>query len=358
MMKSTDVKDILVIRFRRVGDSVLATALCRSLKATYPNARIHFVINKGIHTLYENHPDIDRLVIFDDRENHHFPTYVAKVWRTVHDTRFDIIIDMRTTLRTLLFSLFSLRTPFRIGRRKPYAVGLLNHRVDNLADKNTDRVHQNLLLMKPLESLGPLTLTPEFRLTVEPERRERMHTYMEQQGIDFTRPVIMATPTARLIYKVWPKDRMVEALRRIIDATDAQIIFNFAGPEFEQAEAYRHALGDDPHIFTNIEARSLPDLCALLSCCHFFFGNEGGPRHMAQALGVPSYAIFPPGIWKGTWLPAGSDRYQGISPDDYLPYDEQTAQGMDYAARFSLVTVDRLWQGLQPMLRTYLPKLK
>lgn len=354
MTKPISVKHILVIRFRRVGDSVLSTALCSSLRRTFPEARIDFVINKGIHMLYENHPDIDRLIVFDDHDNRSLTRYVAKVWRTVRSTHYDVIIDMRTTVKTLWFSLLSPRTPFRIGRRKAYAAGILTHRVDSLSDTTMDRVKQNLLLMDPLAQLAPLRKTEAFTLHVSPEHRERFRTYMENCGIDFSRPVVMATVTARLIYKVWDKGRMEEVLRRLIREFDAQVIFNFAGAEREMALLYQHELGDDPHIFTNVEARSLPDLCALLANCDFFFGNEGGPRHMAQALGVPSYAIFPPNIWKGVWLPGGSHRYQGISPDDFMPYAEQAAARMTYAERFRLVTVERVWDGLRPMLLRYL----
>ena len=51
-MKKLVVRHILVIRFRRVGDSVLSMGLCHSLRQTFPNAQIDFVINEGIHTIY------------------------------------------------------------------------------------------------------------------------------------------------------------------------------------------------------------------------------------------------------------------------------------------------------------------
>ena len=60
---------ILIIRFRRIGDSVLATALCRSLKESFPQAEIHFIINENISPLYLNHPDIDKVITFSDKEN-------------------------------------------------------------------------------------------------------------------------------------------------------------------------------------------------------------------------------------------------------------------------------------------------
>ncbi|MCM1313019.1 MAG: glycosyltransferase family 9 protein [Bacteroides sp.] len=354
MKKKREIKHILVIRFRRVGDSVLSMALCHSLRLTFPEAEIDFVINKGIHTLYENHPDVDRVITFDDKENHSVPKYLGKVWNVMRSTHYDVIIDMRTTVKTLWFSLFSLTTPFRIGCKKNYGGGILSHRVDNHASGTGDRISQNLMLMDPLAEVAPLRKSREFRLYVDEARKRHFREYMESRGIDFSRPVIMATVTARLEYKVWPKDRMKAILRKIMDCYDAQIIFNFAGKEREMALQYHRELDNDARIFTNIEANSLPDLCALLSNCHFFFGNEGGPRHIAQSLDIPSYAIFPPNVAKQTWLPDEGERFAGISPDDFVPLYRQIAESMDYSQRMGLITVNAVWEGLDKMLSRHL----
>lgn len=100
------VNKILVIRFRRVGDSVLATALCRSLKESFPQAEIHFILNENISPLYLNHPDIDKVITFSDKENHGM-AYIKKVWKTVHATNYDVIIDMRSTLSRHYLFLYS-----------------------------------------------------------------------------------------------------------------------------------------------------------------------------------------------------------------------------------------------------------
>lgn len=349
-----DIKHILVIRFRRVGDSVLSMALCHSLRLTFPEAKIDFVINKGIHTLYENHPDVDRVITFDDKENHSVWKYLGKVWKVMHSTHYDVIIDMRTTVKTLWFSLFSLSTPFRIGCRKKYGCGILSHRVDNHVKGTGNRINQNLMLMNPLAEVAELKKSTEFRLYVDEARKQHFHEYMVSKGIDFSRPVIMATVTARLEYKVWPKDRMKAVLRKIMDTYNAQIIFNFAGKEREMALQYHKELDNDPRIFTDIEANSLPDLCALLSNCHFFFGNEGGPRHIAQSLNIPSYAIFPPNVSKRIWLPDEGERFGGISPDDFVPLEKQIADKMTYSERMGLITCDAVWEGLDKMLKKHL----
>ena len=61
---------------------------------------------------------------------------------------------------------------------------------------------------------------------------------MEEAGIDFSKPVIMATPTARLEYKVLPAPTMKSLLKKIIDTTGAQIIFNFVNRQKERRQQY------------------------------------------------------------------------------------------------------------------------
>ncbi|RYG00372.1 MAG: lipopolysaccharide heptosyltransferase family protein, partial [Chitinophagaceae bacterium] len=144
MTSASDIKKILVIRFRRVGDAVLGTSLCSSLRKTFPHAEIHYLLNSLIATLYEGHPDIDKVIKFDAKDDKSFLRYIRRVWSIVHENKYDVIIDMRGTARTLLFSLFSLRTPFRIGTKKSYSFLALNHAVDNRGDKTSNMIEHNL----------------------------------------------------------------------------------------------------------------------------------------------------------------------------------------------------------------------
>lgn len=343
------IKKILVIRFRRVGDAILTTALCTSLKKSFPDAEIHYVLNAGIACLYDGHPDVDKVISFSNRENANIFRYIARVWQVMRDNRYDVIVDVRSTVRTLLFSLFGLSASYRIGTKKSYNRFLHNYRIDNRKDKATDVISHLLMLIKPLEAERKITYCSEFNIYVSDEERQAFHQYMEREGVDFSRPVILAAVAARLAHKVWDKENMKEILRRIIEKYNAQIIFNYAGDEEDYALNLHREMHNSSSIFTSIRANSLRELCALVANCDFFFGNEGGPRHLSQALAVPSFAIFPPGIPKVMWLPNEGGDYQGISPDDVLPREQQ--EGMDYQQRFNLIQVEPLWKKLDVMLQ-------
>ena len=148
------IKKILIIRFRQVGDSVLTLPLCSSLKRTFPEAEIHLVLNEGLSSLYFNHPDVDKVITFSRMQNKSFLLYLQTVWSITHINNYDVIIDMRSTIRTLIFSLCSLKTPYRIGLLKPYTSFFLNYRI-SFKDKNNllNRVKQNLMLASPLQKI-------------------------------------------------------------------------------------------------------------------------------------------------------------------------------------------------------------
>lgn len=350
----TDIKKILVIRFRRVGDAVLTMALCSSLRHTFPNAEIHYVLNEGIDSLFEGHPDIDKIISFSNKQTGNIFLFMQKIWKLMRTEKYDVLIDTRSTTKTLLFALFSLQTPYRIGTQKSYNHLLHNYRIENRSNKKTDVIKHLLMLLDPLKAITPINAHHNFTLHVTDEEKSNFLNYMIKQGIDPQKPKIMVAASARLTHKMWSMDKMKAILERMIDHYDAQIILNVTGSEAKIAKQLHKNMKLNPNVFTTIEAKSLRELSVMTANCDFFFGNEGGPRHIAQALSIPSYAIFPPNIPKSMWLPNEGDRYAGISPDDILPQDQK--KSLIYQECFNLIEVDKVWQELDAMLARHLPK--
>lgn len=344
---------ILIIRFRQIGDSVLALALCNSLRKSFPTAEIHLVLNKSIAPLFENHPSIDKIITFDKSENSKI-AYVKKVWRTVRENNYDIIIDMRSTLKTSLFSLFSLRTHFRIGRKKWYTLFVHNYRIDYREQSNM--IDRNLKLLSPLEEKYPIKYDPNFNLAIQEQEHEKVKEYLLRSGIDFSRPIMLVTVASKLSHKMWAVDRMSDVLQKIIDHYDVQIIMNYVpGHEENIARGIYGSLNRNSNVFININAGSLRELAALCSFCTFFFGNESGNRHIAHAMNIPSFSIFSPDIKKAIWLPQNQVEAVGISVEDLSSDGE--LEKLTYQQRYDLITVDIVWEQLNPMLEKYLKKV-
>ena len=339
---------ILVIRFRQMGDAILATPLLSTLHRSFPDAEIHFVLNERIAPLFEGHPAISRIITFSDAERHSQLTYIRKVWRTVHSTHYDVIIDMRSTVNTMLFALFSPSSRWRIGLRKAYTLGVFNHRVPVCRD-DEGMISHNLLLAAPL---APTATDANLSLAIRDDEKLAFRRYMEEQGIDFGRPVLLVGVTAKLDYKTWAEDRMTETLHRLIAARpDIQLIFNYApGREAENARRIAAALGQPSSVFTTIDAKSPRQLAAMAANCTAYFGNEGGARHIVHAMGRPSLVICSPGASKTTWLPQHTDVYA----DGIAAADLADTRGLDARQQYDLITVDAVWARLEQFCQNYL----
>lgn len=347
--------NILVIRFRQMGDAVLSTALLNTLRHNFPDAQIHFVLNERIAPLFKGHPSVDRFITFTDDERHHALNYIRKVWRIVHETHYDIIIDMRSTANTMLFSLFSPSSKYRIGMDKGYTKLVFNHTIAPCANQYS-MVEYDTRYTLPLQSLRPIEPVINFTLHITDEERQSFGAYLTSQGIDLSRPVMLANVTAKLASKVWMEDRMVWVLSRFVEQyPDYQIIFNYApGQEEENARRMYAQMGKPQQVFIDVQAHSSRELVAMSSYMTLFFGNEGGARHIAQAAGCPSLAICAPENSKKVWIPQTQVLAEGISPVDTLAAHQLTEQAYQQLSReekYSLLTQEYVWSRLQSFMQ-------
>ena len=347
--------NILVIRFRQMGDAILSTALLNTLRHNFPDAQIHFVLNERIAPLFKGHPSVDRFITFTDDERHHALNYIRKVWHIVHETHYDIIIDMRSTANTMLFSLFSPSSKFRIGMDKGYTKLVFNHTIAPCANQYS-MVEYDTRYTLPLQSFGPIEPVYAFNLHITDEERQSFGAYLTSQGIDLSRPVMLANVTAKLASKVWMEDRMVWVLSRFVEQyPDYQIIFNYApGQEEENARRMYAQMGKPQQVFIDVQAHSSRELVAMSSYMTLFFGNEGGARHIAQAAGCPSLAICAPENSRKVWIPQTQILAEGISPVDTLAAHQLTEQAYQQLSReekYSLLTQEYVWSRLQSFMQ-------
>ena len=211
-------------------------------------------------------------------------------------------------------------------------------------------IDHNLKLAHPLLMEGAKE-DRNLSLAITEKEQHDFRQYMERQGIDFSRPVMLVGVTAKLAHKTWAEDRMTEVLCRFIAACPHwQLIFNYApGQEAENAHRIFSNMADKASVssvFLNIEAKSPRQLAAMAANCTAYFGNEGGARHIVHAMGRPSLVVCSPSASKATWLPHDTDITAiGLSASDIRP----DAATLTPREQYDLITVDRLW----PLLRSF-----
>ena len=137
---------------------------------------------------------------------------------------------------------------------------------------------------------------------------------------------------------------------------NAQGIFYYSPDEKEFAKKMHSELGNRKDIFSNIETKSIKELAMLLSNCDMFIGNEGGPRHIAQGLDVPSFAIFSPRAEKKEWLSNANERHQGIEPYDVIRMKNLKKEDLPENT-YDLITPEVVLPMIEKMIKDFLSQI-
>jgi len=309
---------ILVIRFKFIGDVVLTSVLCNTLKQTFPKARVDFLIQEASADLFVDHPYVDRVIKLKEAQRKN-PFKYCKEIRKITAEEYDLVVDAQSTLKSELISLLARKRAICIGRKKRRRGYFYTHRVDATPIIG-NKIEEHLKLLEPLSSMGFDVLRhDEMVINIPNRRRAHFRREMNRAGVDFDRPVFAFSVTAKLDFKKWRMDYLEEVVSHCMATFDAQIVLS-AGCDKERDEvrSFVARLNNSRDVFCEIETRNLMDLAALFANCNLYIGNEGGPRHIAHAVGVPSVSIFSPSAKKSEWLPANSRHHQGVEWDDLV----------------------------------------
>lgn len=313
---------ILVVRFKQIGDSILASAICNSLKETFPDSKIDYVLYEHVSPLFKHHKYIDNSITITNEERKNPFKYLFKVFKITRK-KYDIVIDVMSTPKSELFTLFSLRAKYRIGRLKKYRGYTYTDKIEE--PKNAkDKVDKFLAMLKPLERDFNVKYDSSYSISVTDKEKSYMKEKMIAAGLDFSKPIFACAINSRVPRKVYPIDNMIQVISHLIDKLNIQIIFYYSPAEKNFAKETHRKLNNSKNIFSNIETSSIRELAMLLSNCDLFFGNEGGPRHLAQALDIPSFAIFSPESSKKEWLANKNERHSGVEPQDFKIQENMT----------------------------------
>ena len=328
---------ILVVRFKQIGDAILSSVICKSLKETYPEAEIDYVLYDHVAPLFEHQEYLNKVISISKNEQKNPFKYLKKVWNVTR-ADYDIVIDIMSTPKSEVFTLLSRKAKYKIGRWKPKRGYTYTHSIPEPSSE-FDKAEKFLKMLKPLSDDGiDVKLNKNYSLTFLPEEKNDLRKRMEEAGVNFNKIIIPLAINSRRESKVYPIDLMKELAKKILDEFDCQIILYYSPNEKEFAKKFHEDLNWDKRIVSDINTKSIRELGALLSNCDIFVGNEGGPRHLAQAIDIPSFSIFSPGSSKRDWLSRDNKRHEGIEPRDVLL--DKTYDNLSYEEKYRLITPD------------------
>jgi ADP-heptose:LPS heptosyltransferase len=288
------VRRVLVIRHRAGGDLLLTTPALRALRAGLPQATIEVLTARGLGSLLEGNPDVDRILDFDRKSLASQGLLYARLLRGVYDLALDLVSNPRSALMTAL-----TRARHRVGYSIPgrswaYTLALPREPIGPQGPLLRYAPEAALDIVRAL-GIEPRGLELTFR--VAPRASATIDRWIESSGISAGTPLIACLPTGSWPAKTWLPERFASVMDAL--APQGAVIWTWGPGERDLVAACR----------ARMRAHSLmapetgwQELGALLRRCSLWVGNDSGPKHVAVALGLPTITLFGPTNPK-TWHP-------------------------------------------------------
>jgi heptosyltransferase-3 len=293
-----EIRNIVVIKLRYIGDTLLITPVLDALKGAFPNASIATVVNKGTEPVLLNNPATDAIIPVDRTAS--ISNYASDM-RLIRNSHFDLAIDLTGADRSAFLARWS-GAQVRMGYRGHSF--LRNHLFYNvLVDADEGALHKVDHHLAMVEAMGlPINdRTPKMYLTDE----EMISTadLLRKKGLHSEMPFIVMHPGARRWYKSWPLEFFSRLGNRIVNELHIPVVL--AGGEADQ-DAVQNIQGGMSASCINVGAQlSLRKLACLLKMASLCVVNDSSPMHMAAAVGSPTISLF--GLTDpNNWAPRGS----------------------------------------------------
>jgi len=277
-----------------IGDAVLTIPSIRAVRKAFPLARISLLIKPRVSEIFENNPDIDEIIPYD--ESYQGLAGKMKLAKTLRRKDFDAAILFQNAFDAA-FIAWLAGIPERTGYGRDYR-GFLLTRAAPLS-RDTTSQHQAYYYLNLLRAIGieSKEIRPYIYLTDE-ERlwaRDFINSTFNIQHSTFK---IGINPGATYgSAKRWPPEKFAELISRIISEIDGKVII--FGSEAETGIAdeiigkIRNPKSEIRNKILNTAGKTtLRQLAALTAECDAFVTNDSGPMHIASALFVPVAAIF------------------------------------------------------------------
>lgn len=279
-----NIKRVLVVRLRSIGDTVLSTPSLIALKRFLPEARIDILLEDWVAPVLDGFDVVDNVLTFkkDDLKSR------LRVTRRIRQNKYDVAFNLHGGT-TAAFFVRASGARARVGFQNYQYNFLYNYLLSSASDfwqkEFTHSAEQQLAL---LGFVGvPVEDKPKSRLVVSEKNSEKMDSFLHGYEID-GEEIALIHPAAAFETKQWSTEKFA----KIIDYLAARGIFSIAVAAPEEKHIIENLSQKTSTIFHGFTDLTLPEITALASRAKIFVGNDSGIAHIAAAVNTPTVVIF------------------------------------------------------------------
>jgi len=283
----SNVRRVLVVRLRSIGDTVLTTPSLFALRRFLPQVQIDILLEDWVAPLLDG-SELVHSVITIPRES---KAARARIARELRATRYDVVYNLHGGTTATLFAR-ATGAKHRVGFAHYQYARLHNH----VAPSSQEIWRRPILhsVEQQLALIGwtgvPVTDRPATRLAVSEVALQSVSERLRTAGFeDFQNgPFAVIHPTAAFATKQWA----VENFARVAEELTTRGLTPVVITSQKEVAAIDLLIRESAAGVFGLNDLSLPEVTALLSQAQLFVGNDSGIAHIAAAAGAPCVVIF------------------------------------------------------------------
>ena len=329
------VRNILAIRFARLGDVILLLPALSAIKASLPHARLTLLTGHRCAPIGEMCPAVDEVICVD-----RLAMRDGSVWRAMRDVKqlaadirkreFDTVIDFHSFRETNLLTWFS-RAPIRVGMRR-YNAPYLSFCFNRPAVNEDKTLHVSEMFRRVAEALPGVDSSSRSSAAIRVPESDRLWIEREIPR----RPRLSLYVDAPVDDRRWPPEYFAAVADYAVESMQAQPIV-LASPGNEAVLTRVLAASRKATELRVFPGLPLPRLAAAIGSSTLLISNDTGPMHLGPALGVRTLGLFSVGLPEH-FRPIGKgDGYLKAVPIDRI----SVKQVIEEVGRMWTKTVDR-----------------
>ncbi len=301
-MLYSNIKRILVVKLRHIGDVLLTVPVFRALRETFTGAKITALINSGMEEVLTGNPSVDRIIVFD-RAIKSLPLlrrYQKEILfiRRIREEGADLAVDLTGGDRSAILSYLSgarYRIALDPGRSGFFGKRRLYTHLTEF-DASLHTVIQNL---EVISRHGISTNNYRIEISIDHEEIKGIKDILTGHGVTENDTIVHIHPTSRWLFKCWTDEYMAEIINWLVkQGVRVVLTSSTSGTEMKRIENILSSVTEryiSSQGLINLCGRtSLKELAVISSLSDLFFGVDSAPMHIAAAVDTPVVALFGP----------------------------------------------------------------
>ncbi len=292
------IKKILIVLLDYIGDGVLSSPIFSILKKKFPQATVDVMVGEWTKDLYKANPSIRKVIPYNcdwlNRSSTKWSiSQKLSALKNVRKEEYDLIVDMRGSLGTLILPLLKSSRYWvdsRFFLHEDYMKRFFNKAFGKklpLEDLRRPIQAKNILRYVGITNEDQ----PKINLFVSDEHRQTLKDILRKRGIDIGKNnIISFHPGVHSRFKRWDVVKWAQLADRLIEKEGAQVVICGGKADLNVASDICFLM---KHKAVNLTGQlQLMQLAALIEISSLCVCLDSGPMHMAGALNVPVVGLF------------------------------------------------------------------